>query len=120
MTLQSALVAAIGLSLAAGQVLSQDMPLTEQDILTQIVGKTIEWKMFDGKIVNVTLTPTGKATVSGAYNDMGKWRMDLPGGYCATWNKAPMNESCVKVVRREGILVSLRDGAVRATAVSAR
>ncbi|MDM0002616.1 hypothetical protein QTI24_28710 [Variovorax sp. J22P240] len=119
MTHRSALVA-MGLSVAAGQALSQDVPLTEQDILTQIVGKTIEWKMFDGKIVNVALTPTGKATVSGAYNDVGKWRMDGPGGYCTTWNKAPMNESCVKVVRREGVLVSLREGAVRATVVSAK
>ncbi|MDM0029448.1 hypothetical protein [Variovorax saccharolyticus] len=119
MTLRSALVA-MGLSVAAGQALSQDVPLTEQDILTQIVGKTIEWKMFDGKIVNVALAPTGKATVSGAYNDVGKWRMDSAGGYCTTWNKAPMNESCVKLVRRDGVLVSLREGAVRASVVSAK
>ena len=118
MTRRSALVA-IGLLAAAGQAFSQDVPLTEQDILTQIVGKTIEWKMFDGKLVNVALAPTGKATASGSYNDVGKWRMDAqPGGYCITWNKAPMNESCVKVVRRDGVLASLRDGAVRATMVS--
>ena len=119
MTLRSALVA-IGLAATAVQAWSQDVPLTEQDILTQIVGKTIEWKMFDGKLVNVELTPTGKATVSGAYNDVGKWRMDGPGAYCTTWNKSPMNESCVKVVRRDGVLVSLREGSVRATMMSVK
>jgi hypothetical protein len=31
-----------------------------------------------------------------------------------------MNVSCVKLVRREGVLVSLREGAVRATVVSAK
>ena len=119
MTLRLAPVA-VGLLLAAGQAWGQDVPLTEQDILTQIVGKTIEWKMFDGQIVNVELTPTGKANVSGAYNDVGKWRMDGAGGYCIAWNKSPMNESCVKVVKRDGVLVSLRDGAVRATLVSVK
>lgn len=119
MTLRSAPVA-VGLLVAVGQAWGQDVPLTEQDILTQIVGKRIEWKMFDGKIVNVELTPAGKATVSGAYNDVGKWRMDGSGGYCTIWNKSPMNESCVKVVRRDGVLVSLREGAVRATVVSVK
>ena len=117
MPLRSALFA-MGLLAAAGQAFSQDVPLNEQDILAQIVGKTIEWKMFDGKLVKVSLEPAGKATVSGSYNDVGKWRMDGTGGYCTTWNKSPMNESCVKVVRRDGVLASLRDGAVRATMVS--
>ncbi|MDM0109651.1 hypothetical protein QTH97_32355 [Variovorax sp. J22R24] len=118
MNLRSSIVVA-GLSIAAGQAWCQDLPLTEEDILNQIVGKTIQWKMFDGKIVDVELTKAGKATASGAYNDVGKWRMDAPGGYCITWNKAPMNESCVKLIRRDGVLSSVRaDGAVRATVVS--
>ncbi|MDM0050570.1 hypothetical protein [Variovorax sp. J22R115] len=41
--------------------------LVERDA-GKIVGKTIEWKMFDGSVVNVALTPTGRATVSGVYD----------------------------------------------------
>lgn len=119
MTTRSAPVA-LGLLLAMGHAGAQDVPLTEQDILTQIVGKTVQWKMADGAVVNVELAPAGKATVSGAYNDVGKWRLDGTGGYCTAWNKAPMNENCIKVVKRDGTLVALREGAVRATVLSVK
>src|SRR5262245_23168813 len=92
----------VGFFVAAGPAWSQDVPLSDQDITNEIVGKKIEWTMFDGKSINVELTPGGKATVSGAYNDVGKWRMDSPGGYCITWNKASMTESCAKIKKRAG------------------
>lgn len=110
---------ALGSVIAAGDAWAQDVPLTTEEFQSLMVGKSIRWKLDDGAIGEMELSPGGKATISGFYNDVGKWRANGHDGYCTTWNKRPMNESCIKVVKRNGILTLLRpDGAFRGAQMS--
>jgi len=112
---------AIALTVTTGLCWANDVPLTDEEINTTLVGKTVHWKLDDGKTYQVELAEGGKATVSGPYNDVGKWRLHSPGGYCTSWNKQTLSEACVKIIRRDGALVSLRpDGSVRGTVVGTK
>lgn len=120
MKLQASLLA-VALSAAAVHCWANDVPLTDEEVNATIVGKNILWKLDDGKTYQLELAEGGKATVSGPYNDVGKWRMNSPGGYCTTWNKQAMTEACVKLVKRDGVVTSLRpDGSFRGTVVGAK
>ena len=104
----------LGSALGASGASAQDSPLTAEEFQSMIVGKSMLWKLDDGKTYEMELAQGGKATISGSYNDVGKWRGDGPNGYCTSWNKRPLNEACVKVVKREGVLTALRpDGTFR-------
>ena len=112
---------AIGLAIGAGHAWAQDVPLTDEEFQSLIVGKTLRWHLDDGKFYEVQLAPGGKSTVSGAYNDVGKWRGNGPGAYCNSWNKQTLTENCVQIARRDGALIALRpNGTVRGTVVSVK
>jgi len=120
MKLQAPLLA-VALALGASHCWASDEPLTDAEITTSFVGKTVLWKLDDGKTYQLELAEGGKATVSGPYNDVGKWRMDSPGGYCTSWNKQTLTEACIKVIRRDGVLTSLRpDGSVRGAVIGTK
>ncbi|MDM0115692.1 hypothetical protein QTI66_26315 [Variovorax sp. J22R133] len=112
---------AVALALGAGHAWANDVPLSNDQIQSDIIGKTIVWKLDDGKNYELQLAPGGKATVSGPYNDVGTWRMNGEGSYCTRWNKQTLAENCVQIVRRDGALTSLRmDGSFRGTVVSVK
>lgn len=110
---------AVGTALGTGPSWSQDVPLTGEEFQSIIVGKTVRWSLDDGKTYELEIAQDGKATVSGPYNDVGKWRAYGPAGYCTTWNKQPMAEACITIIRRDGTLTALRpNGSLRGTAAS--
>ena len=120
MKLPSILIA-LGSVVGAGHALALDVPLTDEEFQSTIVGKTVRWNLDDGKTYDVELAPSGKAIVSGPYNDVGKWRVFSPGGYCTSWNKQPVTEGCVAIVRRDGALTALRpDGRFRGAVVGVK
>lgn len=115
----TATLIALGSVISTGHTWAQDVPLTAEEFQSIIVGKAVRWNLDDGKTYELELAQGGKATVSGPYNDVGKWRGYGPAGYCTSWNKQPQSEACVTVVRRDGALTVLRpDGSRRGTAVS--
>lgn len=112
---------ALGSVIAAGDAWAQDVPLTAEEFQSLMVGKSMRWKLDDGAIGEMELSPGGKATISGFYNDVGKWRASGHDGYCTTWNKRPMNESCIRVIKRNGTLTLLRpDGGYRGAQISSQ
>jgi len=100
MRLFAVLVAAMSVTCAA----AQDAPLSAEEFNSLIVNKTFRAKTLSGKTYDVQLREGGSAVVSVDYNDVGRWRPNGPGGYCTSWNKQTLTETCYVVARREGKL----------------
>ncbi|MGR4871377.1 hypothetical protein ACIPRI_21240 [Variovorax sp. LARHSF232] len=100
-------LACAGCAGCATSALAQEGPLTAEEFNTLIVNKTFRAKTINGKTYDVQLKEGGYAVVSVDYNDVGRWRPNGPGGYCTSWNKQTLTESCNVIVRREGKLAVL-------------
>jgi len=85
-----------------------DPPISEQEFQSGIVNKSLLLKGADGKDYGLRLEDGGRAVVSLAFNDVGRWRSNGPGAYCVRWNKFPMDERCSYVMRREGKLAIMQ------------
>ncbi len=90
------------------QAASADPPISDQEFQSGIVNKSLLLKGADGKDYGLRLEDGGRAVVSLAFNDVGRWRPNGPGAYCVRWNKFPMDERCAYVTRREGRLAIMQ------------
>ncbi|MDM0045710.1 DUF995 domain-containing protein [Variovorax dokdonensis] len=98
---------------------AQERVLTDAEVTKAFSGKTLIWKLADGKNYEIRHDTDGKATASGTYNDVGTWRVQPGVGSCTAWNKQRPAEVCVKLAMREGVLTAINsDGSVRGTLVS--
>jgi len=98
---------------------AQEAPVAVGELQEKWVGKALTVKFPNGFSAKLQFRPDSSLEISGAYNDVGKWRWKEPSGYCATWNTIRAREErCFTVTRKANdYLVANPDGSLNGTVI---
>jgi hypothetical protein len=105
------------MALAGGTAAAQDGPVTVGELKEKWIGKSLSLSFPNRYTATLQMQPDFTMTISGGYNDVGKWRWNEPSGYCATWNTIRAREERCLTVTRKGneYLVHNPDGSLSGT-----